>query len=150
MVKFIKRYLIFALVLFLSSCATFSTSMTPSQVNDTLPTLTKSKFISQVQAEEVIKENSCKYLVKGRVYTAPLGLTVKQDLTYGAKGIDEWVELDGGNAYVLTNYEWVTVDHNGSMNIPAQTVPVIPEQSVPVIPGESVPPIPGQSVPLLG
>lgn len=117
MVKFIKRNLIIGVFLSLSSCAMFSTSMTPSQVNDTLPNLTKSKFISQAQVEEVLKENGCKYLVKGRMYTAPIGLTVKQDLAYGARGIDEWVELDGGNAYVLTNYKWVTVDHNGATQL---------------------------------
>jgi len=33
------------------------------------------------------------------------------------RGVDEWVELDGGNAYVLTNYKWVTVDHYGSTQL---------------------------------
>jgi len=114
MMKLIKLNLIIAVALFLASCAT---SMTPIQVNNTLPALTKSKFISQSQAEEVIKTNKCKYLVKGRNYVAPLGFTVKDDLKNGAKGIDEWVELDGGNAYVLINYKWVTVDHNGSTQL---------------------------------
>lgn len=92
----------------LTSCAT---SMTPMQVNNTLPSLTNSKFISQAQAEEAVKSNGCKYLVKGRKYTAPSGLTAKDDLRNGAKGIDEWVKLDGGNAYVLNNFKWVTIDH---------------------------------------
>ena len=56
-------------------------------------------------------------MVKGRNYTAPMRLTVNGDLKYGAKGIDEWVELDGGNAYVLISYKWVTVDHNGSTQL---------------------------------
>ena len=46
-----------------------------------------------------------------------MGLTVNGDLKYGAKGIDEWVELDGGNAYVLVNYKWVTVDEHGSTQL---------------------------------
>ncbi|SRR5690554_2982234 len=117
MAKFIKLNLILGVCLFLTSCAIFSTSMTPSQVNDTLPTLTKSRFISQAQAEEAVKANRCKYLVKGRNYTAPIGLTVKNDLKNGAKGIDDWVKLDGGNAYVLNSYKWVTVDHNGSTQL---------------------------------
>jgi hypothetical protein len=96
------------------SCAT---SMTPSQISDTLPTLTKSKFFSQAQADEAIKSDKCKFLVKGRSYVAPMGLTVKDDLKNAAKGIDEWVKLDHGNAYVLTNYKWVTVDHNGSTQL---------------------------------
>ncbi len=114
MIKLIKLNLIIGVVVFFVSCAT---SMTPFAVNNTLPTLTKSKFISQAQAEEAMKANRCKYLVKGRNYTAPMGLTVKNDLKIGAKGIDEWVKLDGGNAYVLTSYKWVTVDLNGSTQL---------------------------------
>ncbi|MEO7308324.1 MAG: hypothetical protein ABIR78_03395 [Ferruginibacter sp.] len=101
-------------ILFLTSCAT---SMSPIEVNNKLPTLTKSKFISQAQAEELIKTNKCKYLVKNRTYVAPMGLSTKDDLKYGAKGIDEWVKLDGGNAYVLKNYKWITVDQNGSTQL---------------------------------
>ena len=100
--------------MFFASCAT---SMTPMQVNSTLPTLTKSKFISQAQADEAVKESNCKYLVKGRNYTAPMGISVKEDLRYGAKGIDEWVKLDGGNAYVLVSYNWLTIGENGSTQL---------------------------------
>ena len=114
MVKVIKLNLVIGAIFFLASCAA---SMSPTKVNYTLPTLTTSKSISQSQAEEAIKTNRCKYLVKGRNYTAPMGLTVNGDLKNGAKGIDEWVELDGGNAYVLVSYKWVTVDHNGSTQL---------------------------------
>lgn len=114
MVKFIKLNLVIGVVFFFASCAT---SMSPAKVYNTLPTLTKSNLISQSQAEEAIKTNRCKYLVKERNYTAPIGLTVKGELKNGAEGIDEWVELDGGNAYVLTSYEWVTVDHYGSTQL---------------------------------
>lgn len=103
-----------ATILLLTSCAT---SMTPMQVNSTLPTLTKAKYISQAQADENVKNGTCKYLVKNRTYAAPMGLSTKEDLKYGAKGIDEWVKLDGGNAYVLKNYKWVTVDQNGSTQL---------------------------------
>lgn len=106
--------LIIGIAFLFASCAT---SMTPSQINDTLPTLTKSKFLSQSQADEATKSNKCKFLVKGRSYVAPIGLSVKDDLKNGAKGIDEWVKLDGGNAYVLTNYKWVTVDDYGSTQL---------------------------------
>ena len=112
--KLIKPNLIIGTLLFLASCAT---SMLPMKVNNTLPTLTKAKFISQSQAEEAVKANRCKYLVKGREYVAPIGLTVKGDLKNGAKGIDEWVKLDGGNAYVLISYKWVTVDNDGSTQL---------------------------------
>jgi len=106
--------MIIGTLLLLNSCAT---SMTPMKVNSTLPDLTESRFLSQVEAEEVIILNGCKYLVKGRSYTAPIGLTTKNDLKNAAKGIDEWVRLDGGNSYVLRNYKWDIVDHNGSTQL---------------------------------
>ena len=106
--------MIIGTLLILNSCAT---SMSPIKVNRTLPELTKSNFISQTEAEKAIKTNRCRYLVRGRNYTAPIGLTTKNDLKNGAKGIDEWVKLDGGNSYVLRNYKWVTVDHNGSTQL---------------------------------
>jgi hypothetical protein len=81
--------------------------MTPNQVNTILPTLTKSRFIPQAQAEKAVKANNCKYLVKGRTYAVPDGQTAKGELKKGAKAIDEWVQIDGGNAYVLTSYKWV-------------------------------------------
>jgi len=114
MIKLIKLNLIIGVIMFFVSCAT---SMAPIAVSNTLPTLTKSMFLSQSQAEEAIKTNRCKYLVRGRNYTAPIGLTVKGDLKNGAKGIDEWVQIDGGNAYVLISYKWVTVDDKGSTQL---------------------------------
>jgi hypothetical protein len=112
--KFLKLNVIVVILISLTSCAT---SMSPVMVNNTLPTLTKSKFVSPKEAEEAIRTNKCKFITKGRSYTAPVGLTTKNDLKNGAKGIDEWVELDGGNSYVLRSYKWVTVDHNGSTQL---------------------------------
>jgi len=108
-----KLNLIFGVLLLLVSCS----PMTPTQINKNLPPLTKSKFLSQVEAEEAVKLNKCKYLVKGRDYTAPIGLTAKGDLKYGAQGIDEWVKLDGGNSYVLISYKWVTISDQGSTQL---------------------------------
>jgi len=102
------------LILFLWSCAT---SMTPTEVSNTLPTLTKSVFYNQTQATEAIKNNKCKLLVKGRNYVAPMGFTVKEDLKNGAKGIDEWVKMDDGNAYILINYKWVTIGDDGATQL---------------------------------
>lgn len=106
-------FLVYVVVLF-SSCAS---SMSPVKLYNTLPDLTKAKFIPQSQLDNAIEKNGCKFLVRGREYTAPIGLTTKGDLKNGAKGIDEWVELDGGNAYVLTNYNWRTVDDLGSTQL---------------------------------
>ena len=113
MIKTTKLNLI-GVILFFTSCAT---SMSPIEVNNTLPNLTKSKFISQLQAEELTKSNKAKYLVKNRSYVAPMETTTNEDLKNGARGIDEWVKLDGGNAYVLKNFEWTTVDQNGSTQL---------------------------------
>jgi|GEM_PF-540640 hypothetical protein len=122
--KTYKKYLIFVLVksiymnklfkinligviLFLTSC---STSMSPMQVNNVLPTLTKSKYISQSE----IETSKCKYLTKSRSYVAPIGISAKDDLRNGAQGIDEWVTLDGGNAYILKNFKWVYVSNDAT------------------------------------
>ena len=102
------------MIIFLSSCAT---SMTPTQVSNTLPTLTNSKYYNQTEANEAQNGNKCRLLVRGRNYVAPMGFTVKDDLKNGAKGIDEWVKMDGGNAYVLINYKWLTVDQDGSTQL---------------------------------
>ena len=93
---------------FLCSCAT---TLTPTQVNQTLPTLTKSTYLSAEQTQNP----NCKCLTRGKSYTAPVGLTAKDDLRNAAAGIDEWVSIDGGNAYKLINFRWVTIstDKNG-------------------------------------
>lgn len=109
-----NRQIIIVAPLLISACAT---SMTPIEVNNTLPNLTRSKFFSQVQANKAVKSNVCKLLVKERNYAAPLGLTVSEDLSNSAKGIDEWVNIDRGNAYVLNDYKWVTIDNQGATQL---------------------------------
>ncbi len=70
-------------VALLSSCAT---SMSPMEVNNTLPTLTDSKLMSQSQAEEAVKINKCRYLIKGREYVAPIATSKKGDLKNEREG----------------------------------------------------------------
>jgi len=110
----LKKLNLAIIIVILTSCAS---SMSPVEVNNTLPALTKSKFISQAQADESVENKTCKYLVKNRNYVAPIGFLTKDDLKNAAKGIDEWVKLDGGNSYVLKNYKWVTVDNSGSTQL---------------------------------
>lgn len=112
--RFIKVNLVITGLLLFYSCAT---SMSPASVYNTLPTLTRSKLISQKDAQEAVRNKECYYLVRGRNYSAPIGLTLKSDLKNGAQGIDEWVQIDGGNAYVLTNYRWVTIHHDGNTEL---------------------------------
>jgi len=87
------------------------------KMNKELMTLTKSKLILQREIGYFISEGESKYLIKERNYVAPVGLTAKRDLKNAAKGIDEWVELDKGNAYVLTNYKWIIIDNLGSSQL---------------------------------
>ncbi len=110
------RHLVFAIVaLFLASCAT---SMTPSQVMEKLPKATKSELYSLARAKEALASNKCKLLSDERRYAAPIGLSVDQDLRNGARGIDEWVGLDGGNAFRLDNFEWISIgDEYGSTQL---------------------------------
>ncbi|MDA9018488.1 hypothetical protein N9H44_02400 [Saprospiraceae bacterium] len=112
MVKSINSVLLLGAVCTFVSCTVFKLSMLPSEVYNTLPNFTKSKMISYQKAEEEIEAHRCKYLVKGRDYSANMGLTVKDDLKNGAKGIDDWVDLDGGNTYVLLTYRWEVLGDN--------------------------------------
>ena len=105
--KLITTILIIGTLLFLASCAT---SMLPKKVNRTLPRMTKANSISKPEADEAVKANRCIYLVRDREYVAPVTNTVKGDLRNGAKGIDQWVNIDGGNTYALVSYKWVQVD----------------------------------------
>lgn len=107
--KFLFNVYIVISTVNLMSCAT---SMTPLEMNRKLPQLTTSKYISS-QTDTY----NCELLNKSRKYNAPLGFTVQHDLKNGAKGIDEWVVLDGGNAYKLINYQWVQVDDFGSTQL---------------------------------
>jgi hypothetical protein len=109
-----RNYALLCIALIFIGCAT---SLTPLQMNSTLPGLTKSKYITRQQAEEGVKEGKGKYLVRGRNYASPLGLTAKEDLKYGAVGIDEWVKLDSGNAYVLNHYKWIHIDGVGTSQL---------------------------------
>lgn len=100
--KLINIFLTLCLSIFLYSCATM---LTPMQVNNTLPMLTKSTYLSAEHAQNP----NCKCMTHGRSYTAPVGLTANNDLQNAAKGIDEWVSIDGGNAYKLINFRWITI-----------------------------------------
>ncbi len=101
-------------IISLGSCAT---TMTPIQVYTALPTLTESQFLTTEQAKEKTQSGECKCLVKGRDYAAPQGLTVNGDLKYAAIGIDEWVLLDSGNAYVLKGFHWKSVGDQGGAQL---------------------------------
>lgn len=94
-----------------------ATSMTPAQLSSELPKMTNSIFLTRADLQKGIDSGGCQYLMQGRRYTAPIGLTVKDDLRNGAIGIDDWVRLDGGNAYSLVNYEWIQVDEGGSTQL---------------------------------
>lgn len=106
--------LLFGLIFLVSSCAT---TMAPIELNASLRRLTQSTFISPAQAEELTTSGKCKYITKNREYAAPMGLTAKDDLRNGARGIDDWVKLDGGTAYVLRSYQWIAVGDQGGTQL---------------------------------
>jgi len=101
---------LFVSVFVIISCAT---SMMPSQFLTKFPNSTSSDFYDRQSASEAISIGKCKLLVEGRKYTSPIGLTVDDDLQNGAAGVDEWVRADGGNAYILNNFEWISVGDQG-------------------------------------
>lgn len=108
-----RKYLgMFALTIV--GCAT---SMTPSEFTEAFPKSTKSRFYDRALANEAIRNGSCKLQVAGRKYTAPIGFALVDDVRYGAIGVDEWVRLDGGNAYVLNNFEWISIGDKGATQL---------------------------------
>ena len=109
-----KYIIIFAVV---STLSGYATSMTPSQVMERLPTATKSEFYEYADAQQAISNGTCELLVPNRSYVAPMGLTVVDDLKNGAIGIDEWVQVDHGNAFRLDNFEWVAVGDSGATQL---------------------------------
>jgi len=105
---------VFVSVFVIFSCAT---SMTPIQFLENFPNSTNSDFYDRQSASEAISNGKCKLLVDGRKYTSPIGLTVDHDLQNGAAGVDEWVRADGGNAYILNNFEWISVGDQGTTQL---------------------------------
>ena len=105
---------LFVSIFMIVSCAT---SMTPSQFLGKFPNSTKAVFYDRPTATEAISNGKCKLLVKGRKYTAPIGLTVGGDLQNGAAGVDEWLQADSGNAYALNNFEWISVGDEGTTQL---------------------------------
>lgn len=102
---------------YLMMAAGCATSMTPSQFNERLPAATRARFYDMGAATNAIAAGECSLLVAGRKYTCPIGLTVSVDLKGGARGVDEWVTADGGNAYAVGNFEWVTVGDSGATQL---------------------------------
>ncbi len=94
----------------ISGCAT---SMTPNAFNNEFPKTTTSEYFNRVDANDAIASDKCKLLVSGRKYTSPIGLTVYGDLENGAEGVDQWVKADGGNAYTINNFEWISIGDQG-------------------------------------
>lgn len=110
----LKQSALLVVVAIFNSCAT---ALTPIEFNTTLPTFTQSKFISPRESEELMRLGKCKCITRNRTYIAPMGLTIKDDMKNGAKGIDDWVKLDGGNAYILRNYQWIVVGDQGASQL---------------------------------
>lgn len=111
---FSNRTALACAALFVAGCAT---SMTPRQFNENLPKATSARFYDRISATNAIADGQCKLLVGGRKYTAPIGLTVSDDLKNAALGIDEWVNEDGGNAYAVANFEWISVGNEGATQL---------------------------------
>ena len=98
--------LLIASLVFVTGCAM---SMTPKEFMEKFPRATKAGFYTLTDAHDPEMRGTCRVLVKNRSYTAPLGVTVDDDLENGARGVDEWIYSDGGNAFILKDFEWIYV-----------------------------------------
>lgn len=98
----------------LTGCAT---QMSPRQFMEEFPKATKSRFVEQLAVRNLIESGTCKLRIADRKYSSPIGWTVSDDLRGGAKGVDEWVAADGGNAYAIKTYDWVHVGDSGATQL---------------------------------
>ncbi len=81
-------------------------SLTPLQFTERCPGLTEAKYYGSIEGKEAISNGRCEMLVEGRKYRAPMGLGLTGDMMNGAKGVNEWVQVDEGNSYILNDFEW--------------------------------------------
>lgn len=89
------------------------TALTPSEFLARFPQKTEAAYYNRLEGEEAVKSGACEVLVEDRTYNAPIRASLNKEMTKGAQGIDEWVYADGGNAYILNNYEWKAVGNEG-------------------------------------
>lgn len=110
MTYFIKYILLVMSVYVLSGCAT---SMAPTEFIDSLRKTTTSKYFDHPSAKNELASGRCKLIAGGRRYTAPIGFTVSGDVENAAEGIDQWVEADNGNSYIINSFDWISVNDQG-------------------------------------
>ncbi|MDE0472642.1 MAG: hypothetical protein OXH57_11960 [Ekhidna sp.] len=99
---------------FLTLSAYGQNRMTPIRFYKKLSERTQSKGYTEREGEEQIKRGKCKRIVKKRYYVAPVASSANGDIKRAGKGVDEWIYLDNGNAYMLRNYKWVMRDYGVS------------------------------------
>jgi hypothetical protein len=78
----------------------------PMQFNTEFNELTNSRMYSKADAKLAVASKKCSYL-ELRDYYSGDRLNGLKDMKKGAIGVDQWVSLDGGNAFSLEAYRWV-------------------------------------------
>lgn len=78
--------------------------------------MTKSKLIMPQELNALVDNKKCA-LISSKSYAGPVALSIKGDMKKAAKGVDEYVELEGGNAYHIKNYKWENFGHLGSTQL---------------------------------
>lgn len=103
------KFKLFLLVLIvaLGSCASLHT---PSKFLEYLSKNTKNIMISERIMNRYVSEQQCQLIKASRYYIVPMKFSEKNDIKSAAIGIDDWLKIDGGNAFVLKNYNWRNVD----------------------------------------
>lgn len=81
------------------------------------PTLTKSTYVDKNKIETLVENKQCRLITENKQYSAPVAGSVKGDMKKGAKGVDELIQLEGGNSYVLKNFNWKNFDSWGSTQL---------------------------------
>jgi hypothetical protein len=108
----LRRILALALTISLMGCATQTTSsqVSPSQFMEKLPGTTEARYLDRSATPDLLLLGVCTVRGADRRYRSPIGVTMPELLQRGARGIDDGVVEDGGNAYVIKNLEWVQIE----------------------------------------
>ncbi len=102
-----NKYNLIALISFCIMLISCAVSMPPKEFMSKFPIATNTNLYTKLGSNTAVENGTCKKLVLNRSYSADIGYTVDEDLDSAAQGVDQWVTLDGGNAYSLNNFEWV-------------------------------------------
>lgn len=129
-----------ASAILMTGCATAMApaSWAPDHFVENLPGATTAKHIDAQMAPDLLHLGICTIRVADRRYISTTGVARTDDLQHEARSVDEAVAADGGNAYVIKDFESVQLDgRSRRVVLDFDTLKcLIPKQSTPLRPAD--------------